>query len=146
MSAAPCHRQDELLEALARGFVGPELAAHADRCASCGELRLVAGALLEDRGQAMAEAPLPSAGTMFWRMQMRHRREAQAAARRSLLVGQAATLAVALMLIVALFGPAIAAGLREALGAIRLSTPLLLALATSALLAPIAGWVAIRGK
>lgn len=146
MSAAGCAREAELLEALERGFVGAELDAHAGSCASCGELRLVAGALLDERVEAMAEAPVPSSGTMWWRMRARHRHEAEAAARRSLMIGQAATLLVAIALVVSYFGGEIAFGVRHLVATVRLSTPLLLAVATWVLLAPIAGWVALRQK
>ncbi|HEX2122336.1 MAG TPA: hypothetical protein VHL59_11895 [Thermoanaerobaculia bacterium] len=149
MSAERCLREDELLDALGRRFVGPELEAHVASCPSCSELQMVAGALLDDRAQAMMEAPVPSAGTMWWRMQMRHRQEAQAMARRSLLVGQAVTLAVAIALVVSLFGASFALELREVrevLASVRVSTPLLLAIATWVLIAPIAGYVAIRQK
>jgi hypothetical protein len=141
-----CPRADELLDALARGFVGPELAMHVDSCADCGELRLVAGALLDERVEAIAEAPVPSAAAMWWRMQVRRHEEAQARARRSLLIGQAATLAVALALVVSLLGADVAAGVRRAIASIQLGTPWLLALATWLLATPIAGWVALRQK
>jgi hypothetical protein len=146
MSARICDREDELLDALGRGFVGPELDEHVRACDACTELRLVAGGLLDERIQAVAEAHVPSPGTMWWRLQVRHRQEVQAAARRSLLIGQAATLAIAIVLAVSLFGVEIAGGVREVISAIRLSTPLLIALGTWLLLAPIAGWVAIRQK
>ena len=141
-----CRREDELLDALGRGFVGAELSAHVDQCPSCSELRLVAGAVLDDRRQAIAEAPLPSSGTMLWRMKMRHRQEAEATARRSLLIGQAATLAIAITLLVAIFGTNLAGEAAQVIAAIRVSTPLLLTLATWALVAPIAGYVALRQK
>ena len=146
MNADRCLREDELLDALGRGFIGAELTAHITECPSCAEVHLVAGAFFDERANAIAEAPVPSAGTMLWRMQMRQRREAQATARRSLLVGQAATLVVAIALVVALFGADLAIGIREVVSTIRLSTPLLLALATWVLAAPIAGYVAIRQK
>lgn len=146
MSTERCHREDELLEALGRSFVGPELESHVASCPSCSELRLVAGALLDDRAQAMMEAPLPSSGTMWWRMRVRHRHELEARARRSLLIGQAATLLVAIALVVSFFGTDVAAELRHLATTIRFSTPLLLGAATSALLLPLAGWVAIRQK
>jgi hypothetical protein len=146
MSAERCHREDELLDALGRGFVGAELDEHVTSCAVCSELRLVAGALLDDRAQAMNEAAVPSAGTMWWRMQLRQRQEAQSLTRRSLIFGQAATLVIAIALVVALFGGDIAVGVQEAIAAVRMSTPLLFALATSAFVVPIAGWVAIRQK
>ena len=95
--ANACPREDELLDALGAGFIGDELESHITTCTACGELRLVAGALLGERVQAVTEAALPSSGTMLWRMQMRRRQEAQSAARRSLLIGQAVTLAAALV-------------------------------------------------
>ncbi|HEX6094740.1 MAG TPA: hypothetical protein VF432_00345 [Thermoanaerobaculia bacterium] len=141
-----CPRENELLDALGRAYVGAELEAHVASCASCSELRLVAGALLDDRTQAMIEAPVPSAGTMWWRMRVRQRHEAQATARRTLLIGQAATLVIALVLVASFFGGDVASAVKHVIATIRVSTPLLLALATWVLLAPIAGWVALRQK
>jgi predicted anti-sigma-YlaC factor YlaD len=146
MSADRCHREDELLEALGRSFVGPELESHVASCTACGELRLVAGALLDDRTQAMMEAPVPSSGTMWWRMRVRHRQELESRARRSLLIGQAATLLVAIGLVISFFGADLATEARQLLSTIRISTPLLLIAATWLLAVPIAGWVAIRQK
>ena len=146
MSEQLCHREDELLDALGRGFVGAELETHTSICEACRELRVVAGALLDDRTETVNAAPVPAAGGVWWRMRIRHRREAEATARRSLLVGQAITLAVAIALVVMFFGPGIASGVRHAVDTIRLSTPLLLIVATWALVGPIAGWVAIRQK
>lgn len=131
-----CPYEDDLLDALGRGYVDPDLSEHAAGCVSCGELRLVAGGLLEERAAAVAEAPVPSAGTMWWRMQLRRRHEAEAAARRSLLIGQAATLLVAISLAAAFFGSEVAA-------ALRVSIPLLVAFATL-LLAPLVGWISLR--
>ena len=141
-----CLLEDELLDAMGRGYVNDELTAHVARCASCSELQLVAGAVLEDRREAMIEAAVPNSGTMWWRMQVRLRQEASATARRSLLIGQAATILIAIALTASLFGGEITAGVRGMIATIRLSTPLLVALSVSMLIAPIAGWVAIRQK
>jgi hypothetical protein len=141
-----CPRTDELLDALGRRFVGPDLAAHVESCTDCSELRLVAGALLDERVDAIAEAAVPSAAAMWWRMQMRRAEEAQARARRSLLIGQAATLLVAVALAVSLLGGDVAAGVRRVAASIQLTTPWLLLLATWLLATPIAGWVALRQK
>ena len=146
MNANRCHFEDELLEALGRGFIGPELEAHVASCTSCNELHMVAGAFLDDRAMAMMEAPVPSSGTMWWRMQLRVRQEAESRARRSLLIGQAATLMVALGLVIAFFGTDMAVEVRQIIMTIRVSTPLLLIAAISMLGVPIAGWVAVRGK
>lgn len=146
MSAARCDREDELLDALGCGFIGPELTAHVETCPACTELRTVAGALLEDRTAAMREAAVPGAGTMWWRLQLRLQHDAQARARRSLLIGQAATLLIAFALIASLFGANIAGAMKHAIATVRVSTPLLIAVATTLVLAPLAGYVAIRQK
>lgn len=141
-----CEREDELLDALGAGFIGDELESHIGTCAACSELRLVAGALLDERVQAVTEAALPSSGTMLWRMQMRRRHEAQATARRSLLIGQAVTLAVAVVLVFALLGGNLAGEAVNVIASIKLSKPLLLAVAAWLLAVPIAGWVLMRQK
>jgi len=145
-NASSCPREDELLAALGAGFIGEELESHIATCAACGELRLVAGALLDERVQAVTEAALPSSGTMLWRMQMRRRQEAQSTARRSLLIGQAVTLAAAVVLVFTLLGGHLAGEAMNVIASIKLSTPLLLAVAIWLLAAPIAGWVLIRQK
>jgi predicted anti-sigma-YlaC factor YlaD len=146
MSAELCHRESDLLDALGRGYIGAELEEHVATCSSCSELRLVAGALLDERAEAIVEAPIPSSGAMWYRMRVRARHEAQTQARRSLLLGQAATVAIAMLLVFSFFGADVAFAVRDLVATIRLSTPLLLALATWILLAPLAGWVAIRQK
>ena len=83
---------------------------------------------------------------MWWRMRVRLRQEAEATARRSLLIGQAATLLIAITLVISFFGTDLAYIARHFIATVRMSTPLLLALATWALLAPIAGWVVMRQK
>ncbi|MEA2463830.1 MAG: hypothetical protein QOJ98_1577 [Acidobacteriota bacterium] len=146
MTTDRCNREEELLDALGRAFVGADLETHIAACPACTELRAVAGALLDDRAAAMMEAPIPAAGTMWWRMRVRHRHDAQATARRSLLIGQAATLIIAITLVISFFGPDLAVSVRHVIDTVRVSTPLLLALATWVLLAPIAGWMLIRQK
>jgi hypothetical protein len=143
---ALCPREDELLDALGRGLVGPELESHVAGCASCSELRIVAGGLLDDRSSAMVEAPVPSAGTMWYRMQLRYRQETEATARRSLIIGQAVTLAVAIALVYTFFGTEFVVEAREVIASISASTPLMFAIATWIVAAPIAGWAAVRGK
>lgn len=144
--ATACEREDELLDALGAGFIGDELESHIATCAACGELRLVAGALLDERVQAVTEAALPSSGTMLLRMQMRRRHEAQATARRSLLIGQAVTLAAAVVLVFLLLGGNLVGEAVNVIASIKLSKPLLVAVAVWLLAAPIAGWVLLREK
>lgn len=146
MNTNSCSREDELLDALGRGYVGAELSSHIDQCPACTEIRVVAAGLLDERSHAITESHLPSSGTMLWRMQMRLRHDAAAAARRSLLIGQAVTLTVAIALMAVIFGGSVAVEVREIFATLRVSTPLLLALATWVLLAPIGGYLAIRQK
>ncbi len=141
-----CEREDELLDALGAGFIGEELESHVSTCAACAELRLVAGALLDERVQAVTEAALPSSGTMLLRMQLRRRQEAQATARRSLLIGQAVTLAAAVVLVFTLLGGTLVGEAVNVIASIKLSTPLLLAVAAWLLAVPIVGWVLLRQK
>jgi predicted anti-sigma-YlaC factor YlaD len=139
-----CIRENELLDALGRGYVGEDLAAHAAQCEPCSELHLVATALLDDRAHAIAEAPVPSSGTMWWRMQMRRRQEITMAARRSLLLGQAATLLVAMTLAGVLFGGELVAGVFDIVTALRVGTPMLLGITMWVLALPVAGWLVAR--
>lgn len=146
MTTGTCDREVDLLDALGAGFVGAELESHVASCTSCSELRLVTGALLDDHATALSEANVPGSGTMWWRMQIRQRQEARAKAQKTLLAGQGATLMIALTLVVALLGTEVMASLKEIIATIRLSTPLLIALATWVLVAPIAGWAALRSS
>lgn len=139
-----CTREDELLDALGRGYVGAELESHVRGCESCSELRNVAGALLDEQTIAMTEAPVPSAGTMWFRLQLRHRQEAQTAARRSLYAGQAITIAIALILALLVFRPQFIAEMRNVT-----SIPMLMTIVVATLIAvaaPIGGWFALRSK
>ena len=139
-----CHFEDELIDAIGRGFINAELTGHVATCASCTELQLVAGAVLEDRREAMIEATVPNSGTMWWRMQVRLRQEAQATARRTLLIGQAATILIAVALTASLLGVEITSGVRQVIASVELSTRMLIVLTAALLLAPIAGWAAIK--
>lgn len=141
-----CERESELLEAMQRQFVPADLVVHMESCSACAELQQIAGALLDDRAEAMAAAHVPSAGSMWWRIQLRKKQEAEAASRRSLFVGQAATLAVALLIGLAFFGVDLAIAVRHVFTSITLSVPLLLLFSISLVVAPLVGWVAVRQK
>lgn len=141
-----CAWESELLDALQRGYVGADLKAHVSECESCSELRAVAGALLDDRVSAVAEAHVPDSGAMLWRLQVRHRRDVEAAARRSLLIGQAATVAIAIVLVASLFGVEIANITTHLAASIHVSTAMIVAVVASLFVIPLAGFVAIRQK
>jgi hypothetical protein len=75
-----CAREQELLEALqsSRWPQGTDvsLQEHVAACAACTQLLSVVGALLEDHQSLVQEASVPSSAIVWWRAQMRSRREA----------------------------------------------------------------------
>lgn len=79
--------------------VEPSLREHAAACPLCSEVLTVASALAPDRHQLKAAPSLPAAGTLWWRAQIRARREAAATAARPLLVAQAVAFVVALAIL-----------------------------------------------
>lgn len=144
MNTAICAREDELLDALGRGYVGEELEAHVEACDSCRELKVVAAAVLDDRAVAMTEAHVPGGGAMLLRMKLREQHEAEARARRSLFIGQGITLGVALIIIAAFLGGPLAEAALRLATALRVSMWLVVTVASAIALAPVAGWVAVR--
>lgn len=80
MPSAECVREDELLEALQTSR-WPEtcdagLRDHVSGCAACSDLLAVAAPLLDEHRSLMLEAAVPSSAIVWWRAQMRSRREA----------------------------------------------------------------------
>ena len=72
----PCFEEDRILAALSSGSMADELRNHAADCAECTEILALASAL---RNQARAEAAgtsVPDADIIWWKAQLRHRREA----------------------------------------------------------------------
>jgi hypothetical protein len=80
MKVPYCERETELLEALTSGrwpdACGEELPRHVATCAVCSDIVLVARALGQENAQARVEMTLPAAGLVWWKAQMRARREA----------------------------------------------------------------------
>lgn len=129
-----CPREHELLEALQASRVpaleGP-LAEHAAGCVNCSETLAVVRALVDERDALMQEATVPSSAIVWWRAQMRSRREAAAAASRPISYAQGIVVACAAGLLATLLGifvPAFRQGLswiaRSADGWSALSLPL----------------------
>ena len=80
MHKPTCTREGELLEAL-EGSRWPQacdasLVEHVDGCRSCTDLLAVVALLLDDQRLLIQEAVLPSSAIVWWRAQMRSRREA----------------------------------------------------------------------
>jgi len=79
-SLAQCKHETELVEALTSGrwpgACGDDLRGHVAICAVCADVVLVAQALEQESAQARVEMSLPAAGLVWWKAQMRARREA----------------------------------------------------------------------
>jgi hypothetical protein len=80
MNAMECDREIEIVEAVTCGRwpagVDEELQLHAAKCTVCTDVVRVSLALTEDRSDALLSARVPSAGLVWWRSEMRVRREA----------------------------------------------------------------------
>jgi hypothetical protein len=80
------------------------LRAHAAECRTCAETLELARLLQDDRQALCAEAPVPSAGAVWWRATIRARAEAARAAGQPITLLQGIAAATAVGLFVALVG------------------------------------------
>lgn len=75
-----CEQEAAVLEAVESGHwpqaCGAELRAHVSRCSICADVLLVAQTLQQENQGARTEAALPAAGLVWWKAQMRAKREA----------------------------------------------------------------------
>ena len=75
-----CEQEAAALEAVEFGRwpkgCGEELRAHSDHCSICSDVVLVAQTLQQEDQWARNEAALPTAGLVWWKAQMRAKREA----------------------------------------------------------------------
>jgi len=99
MSAVECTREIEIVEAITNGRwpagTTEELQQHAASCPVCTDVVRVALALTQDRSAALEKVQVPSAGLVWWRSEMRARRDAVNKATRPLrIVEWVATLSV----------------------------------------------------
>lgn len=163
MNIDECTREPELLDSI-QAMQWPELAdaelrAHVPACASCSDLVTVATAFFHDYDAALQEAPIPSAGAVWFRAQHRLRADAVRKATRTLYAVQAFSIAAAAIIVIALLSTTSVftpdwAGFGEQLrqaGATLVSVPaslqwtpaILYALAGTATLAPVALYLAV---
>src|SRR4030095_14223047 len=100
MSAMECDREIEIVEAVTCGRwpagVDEELQLHAATCAVCTDVVQVSLALTQDRSNALVSARVPSAGLVWWRAEMRARRDAVERATRPMRIVKWAAVACAL--------------------------------------------------
>ena len=75
MNWSPCEREPEVMAAVESGRL-TELQAHISTCASCADLVVVLQAMREQTDDVFAEVRVPSAGLVWFKSQLRARREA----------------------------------------------------------------------
>ncbi len=90
-----CDREQELLAALRSGNWTPELRAHFAACDSCAELAITAEFM--QQAAATADQHVTPAGLVWWKAQLRARREAAQTAARPVLIAERAAAIVALL-------------------------------------------------
>lgn len=102
MTPHACAHEDEVMDVVTAGrwplACDASLRAHVASCAACRDAVEVATWLREDGDALQAAAHVPSAGALWWRMQVRARAEAEQAAMRPMRIAWAcgATVLVAL--------------------------------------------------
>ena len=143
-----CTREADVLDAITAGRWPDgcaELHAHASTCATCADLATVASAIAEDAAAAMRRAPIPSSGLTWWRMQRRMQMEAARTATRAITFVEAATLAATVFAVLFILGGAslLRFNWTALMPHVSLSVPLLAAVATVLILAPIAVYYAV---
>ena len=78
--------------------------AFVDGCAACAEIAAIAEAFVDDRNALAREAQIPSSAIVWWRAQMRSRREAARVATEPITFVQGITIACAIGVLVAAVG------------------------------------------
>lgn len=105
---------------------------HVETCPSCLELEAIVRAFAEDQEGLLRDAQVPSSAIVWWRAQMRSRREAAQVVAQPMTIVQGLTLACAAGLVMAaigyfspVFSRALAwtTGMTEAIPAVSLSLP-----------------------
>jgi hypothetical protein len=99
MNALDCRHEAEVLAAVLEGRwperAEPELREHSEQCAICAEVAAIAGALDADSEELRETVSVPDAGLVWWRAQLRARREAAKLAGRPITAAQVLGLASA---------------------------------------------------
>jgi hypothetical protein len=76
MSKLFCPQEELVLAAHRGGLPDPDLREHIRRCPICSDVEAAASCLIQIGKHSMVEHRLPSADQMWWRAQLRNRREA----------------------------------------------------------------------
>ena len=108
MRRTECVREAAVVEALLApgGLAQAEagLNEHVRTCGTCASVVEAASAVLDDERAAVAAARVPSAATVWWRVQLRARREAETRATRPIVVWQGLAAACGLGVLAAAVG------------------------------------------
>lgn len=153
-----CDREELVLDVLrtGRALADTELAAHVTACAPCTDLVAVASALLDDQHVVLHDAPVPTSGVVWWRMQRRAREESMRVAARTVTAAQAISVGGAIAIALAIVGATAdwRAWLKSAAGLMTVdlaptalalwSIPLALALVACLALAPVAVYLSLE--
>lgn len=130
MTFVECSREPDVIDALTTTqwpeHCGEELQAHVAACASCRDLVAAVAPLGEAWLETRAGAHVPASGMVWWRAQMRARREAARAAARPITVVQAIAALAGLMLVAgtfALLAPWVAASFATSASMFTLTLP-----------------------
>jgi hypothetical protein len=106
MTLLGCGRDAEVKLAVARGHwphsCAPELPAHVESCAACRDVAMVTAAMLGARAVSLVQAQLPPAGVVWWRAQLRRRKEAVERISRPIWMAQVFALSVCLTMVAGL--------------------------------------------
>ena len=108
MSRIECKYEADILDAVASGRwpdrADSELRDHAASCSICAEVALVSAIYREDYSAALEHARIPTAGLVWWKSELRARREAVRVASRpiTLVAGIAGTCAIAVLALILL--------------------------------------------
>jgi len=105
MKALQCGQERRVVESLQSGrwpeACDPELRSHVDHCAVCSDVVLVARLMREEHASMLADLKLPDAGLVWWKAQLRTRREAAELATRPIALAERFAMACGLAVLLA---------------------------------------------
>ena len=108
MARIDCPFESEVLELSVAGLwparASESIRTHVESCAVCRDLALVSVAIADAHSDTHAVPALPSAGTVWWRAQIRARQDAVREVARPITIAQAIGFAACIGFVVAVFG------------------------------------------
>ena len=153
MKLARCVRENDVVQAITSGrstdLFDPQLRSHVQTCNVCSEVAAVAGAMCDEYAAALNGVRVPSASLVWWRAELRLRRDSIRAAERPLTLvhafASAASLGVLLGLLVRLsewfrqlLAPVLSWSAESSATLLQQNLPLVVAIGAVFVLAPVA--------